>query len=256
MTIFMKPANPYSDEILNQAFAGELDPKMSLEKYRHVAFIFSVLQNSLAILTDLKSRKNYIYHGAISEHIGIGERMTSEISESIREESILNCIHPDDLKSKYEMELQLFHYIKNKPPQERLNYYLAMKVRVKEKNHLYIPLELKVFYASSADSIQLVLYIYSFTSANYADQNTPGTIINSSNGETFSSVDFQIKNILSKREIEILKEIARGNASKEISDKLHISKNTVDRHRQNIIEKLRVKNSTEACHAATLMGII
>lgn len=252
----MKPANPYNNEILNQAFTGELDPKMSLEKYRHVAFIFSVLQNSIAILTDFRSRKNYIYHGALSEHIGIGKRMTSETSESIWEEGILKCIHPNDLKSKQAMELQLFHYIKNKPPQERLNYYLTMNVRVKGTNHLYIPLELKVFYASSVDSIQLVLYIYSFTSANHTDQNTAGTIINSINGETLSSADFHIKNILSKREIEILKEIARGSASKEISEKLYISKNTVDRHRQNILEKLSVKNSTEACHAATLMGII
>jgi DNA-binding CsgD family transcriptional regulator len=256
MTIFMTPDNPAINEILNQAFTSELDPKMSLEKYRHVAFIFSVLQNSTAILTDLKTKKNYIYHGALSVHLGIGERMTCEMSDSVWEESILKCIHPDDLRSKQMMELQLFHYIKNKPLEERLNYYLVMRIRVKAKNQLYIPLELKVFYASSVDSIQLVLCLYSFTSSNNTDQNISGTIINSSNGETLLSADFRFKEILSKREIEILKEIAKGSASKEISEKLFISKNTVDRHRQNIIAKLHVKNSTEACHAATLMGII
>ncbi|HEY8954802.1 response regulator transcription factor [Chitinophaga sp.] len=244
------------NEILNQAFTSELDPKMSLEKYRHVAFIFSVLQNSTAILTDLKARKNYIYHGALSAHLGIGEKMTCEMPDSIWEESILKCIHPDDLISKQTMELQLFHYIKNKAPEERLNYYLVMRVRAKAKDQSYFPLELKVFYASSADSIQLVLYIYSFTSPNSTDQNAPGTIINSGNGEVLLNTGFQLKKLLSKREIEILREIAKGSASKEISDKLYISKNTVDRHRQNIIEKLGVRNSTEACHAATLMGII
>ncbi|WP_353889166.1 LuxR C-terminal-related transcriptional regulator [uncultured Sphingobacterium sp.] len=32
--------------------------------------------------------------------------------------------------------------------------------------------------------------------------------------------------------------------------------NTVDRHRQNIMEKLRVKSALEACHIAGMMGII
>ncbi|MCF6402951.1 LuxR C-terminal-related transcriptional regulator [Chitinophaga filiformis] len=252
----MTTANPSLNDIFNQDFASELDPKMSLQKYMHVAFIFSVLQNSTAVLTDFKSRRNYTYHGALSAHLGIGEKMTSEMSDSVWEERILKCIHPDDLRSKQTMELQLFHYIKNKPQEERLNYYLVMRIRVMAKNKVYVPLELKIFYASSVDSIQLVLYIYSFTSPNNGDQTTPYTIINSSNGETLSGTDLRLKKILTKREIEVLKEIAKGSASKEISEKLYISKNTVDRHRQNIIEKLRVKNSTEACHAATLMGII
>lgn len=252
----MTPASSSINEILNQTFTSELDPKMSLEKYRHVAFIFSVLQNSTAVLTDLKSRKNYIYHGALSAYLGIGEKMTSETSDSIWEESMLQCIHPDDLRLKQTMELQLFHYIKNKPPEERLNYYLIMRIRVKAKDQLYIPLELKVFYASTVDSIQLAFYIYSFTGPHNTDQHAAGIIINSGNGETLSGTDLHFKHLLSRREIEVLKEIASGSASKEISEKLYISKNTVDRHRQNIIRKLRVRNSTEACHAAALMGII
>lgn len=252
----MTTATPSLNEIFNQAFNSELDPKMSLEKYMHVAFIFSVLQNSTAVLTDLKSRRNYIYHGALSAHLGIGERMTCEKSDVVWEESILKSIHPDDLRSKQLMELQLFHYIKKRPPEERLNYYLVMRIRAMGKDRLYMPLELKVFYASSIDSIQLVLCIYSFTSLNKGDHTTSGTIINSANGETLQSADLGFKNILTRREVEVLKEIAKGSASKEISTKLFISKNTVDRHRQNIIEKLCVRNSTEACHAASLMGII
>lgn len=84
----------------------------------------------------------------------------------------------------------------------------------------------------------------------------PGVIINSSNGSTYSSSDFKAKTILTKREIEILKEISKGRASKEISELFFISKNTVDRHRQNIMEKLHAKNFSEACVAGTLMGII
>jgi DNA-binding NarL/FixJ family response regulator len=38
--------------------------------------------------------------------------------------------------------------------------------------------------------------------------------------------------------------------SKEIASDLSISINTVNRHRQNILEKLHVDNSIEACRIA------
>ena len=49
---------------------------------------------------------------------------------------------------------------------------------------------------------------------------------------------------------------AGGKSSKMIADRLEISKHTVDRHRQNIIAKLRVNNTTEACHKAKRLGLI
>ncbi|TKG95743.1 response regulator transcription factor [Puteibacter caeruleilacunae] len=47
--------------------------------------------------------------------------------------------------------------------------------------------------------------------------------------------------ILSEREIEVLKKIALGYANKEIADLLYISINTVITHRKNITEKLGIK---------------
>ena len=61
---------------------------------------------------------------------------------------------------------------------------------------------------------------------------------------------------MTDREKEILYLIENGKMSKEISDILSISKNTVDRHRQNILEKLHVKNSLEACRLSKMMGIL
>ena len=50
------------------------------------------------------------------------------------------------------------------------------------------------------------------------------------------------KEILSSREIEILKMIANEMTNEEIAKKLEISKRTVDSHRQNILNKLQAKN--------------
>ncbi|MDE7409673.1 MAG: LuxR C-terminal-related transcriptional regulator, partial [Muribaculaceae bacterium] len=60
--------------------------------------------------------------------------------------------------------------------------------------------------------------------------------------------------IISKRERQILQLIASGMESMEIAAALNISKNTVSRHRQEILAKLQVKNSIEACRLASSMG--
>ncbi|UKB78688.1 MULTISPECIES: response regulator transcription factor [unclassified Chryseobacterium] len=52
-----------------------------------------------------------------------------------------------------------------------------------------------------------------------------------------------IKEPLTRREMEILKLICDGNSSKDISEKLFISINTVETHRKRILLKLNAKNS-------------
>ena len=62
--------------------------------------------------------------------------------------------------------------------------------------------------------------------------------------------------MLTRRETEILRMIDAGMMSLEIAEGLSISIHTVSRHRQNILDKLRVKNSIEACRIARELGLI
>lgn len=64
------------------------------------------------------------------------------------------------------------------------------------------------------------------------------------------------ENVLSQREREVLRLIDQGKLSKEIADQLSISINTVNRHRQNILEKLNVDHAIEACKVARAMGLL
>lgn len=61
---------------------------------------------------------------------------------------------------------------------------------------------------------------------------------------------------LTNREIEVLREIARGRANKEIAGALAISENTVKDHLKSILSKLHVAARTEAVTAAVQRGII
>lgn len=62
--------------------------------------------------------------------------------------------------------------------------------------------------------------------------------------------------ILSSRECEILKLLARGFSSREIAVQLHVSSHTVDTHRRNMIHKLEVRNSIELINVGKDMGLL
>ncbi len=55
----------------------------------------------------------------------------------------------------------------------------------------------------------------------------------------------KIKNKISDREKEVAKLIAQGHSTKSISEQLHISFNTVESHRKNLLHKLEAKNTAE-----------
>jgi DNA-binding NarL/FixJ family response regulator len=61
---------------------------------------------------------------------------------------------------------------------------------------------------------------------------------------------------LTKREVEVLKMIAQENTNDEISEILFIAKRTVDTHRQNLLHKLRAKNTAGLIKAAYELKVI
>lgn len=72
-----------------------------------------------------------------------------------------------------------------------------------------------------------------------------------SKGNMFFNVDYSKQNtskydqkpILTRRELEVLKEIAEGLTNQQVADKLFISITTVSTHRQNLMLKLEASNT-------------
>jgi DNA-binding NarL/FixJ family response regulator len=62
--------------------------------------------------------------------------------------------------------------------------------------------------------------------------------------------------LLTDRETEVLKLISQGLDSHDIAERLFISVNTVNNHRQKILSKTRTKNATQALLYAKKVGII
>lgn len=61
---------------------------------------------------------------------------------------------------------------------------------------------------------------------------------------------------LTPRELEVLREMAKGRANKEIAHTLAISENTVKDHLKHILGKLHVAARTEAVTAAVQRGLL
>lgn len=64
------------------------------------------------------------------------------------------------------------------------------------------------------------------------------------------------KNIFTRREKDILRALANGLSSSEISEMLRISKHTVDVHRKNILRKAEAKTTVEIVRLAFDRGWI
>jgi DNA-binding NarL/FixJ family response regulator len=61
---------------------------------------------------------------------------------------------------------------------------------------------------------------------------------------------------LTRRESEILALVAEGHTTREIADMLVISPRTVDRHRDNLLDKLNLRNRIELTRYAIRAGLI
>lgn len=250
----MDIAYKLNKELLAQPFADGSKHTRLLKESRQTARCYARTENALAVLSDMQTNQSYIYHSGLSDKLALGARGETQIVHSIWEEEIFVRIHPDDLSKKHSEELRFFHFLKNIPEEKRTDYYLATPIRMCDPAGTYYPILHRLFYIASQSngSIRLALCLYNLATDTFPKH----AIVDSAQGRTFEPETHDCRNLLSTREKEVLQLIARGMASKEIAAALSISVNTVNRHRQNILEKLRVQNSIEACRIAGALHLL
>jgi DNA-binding CsgD family transcriptional regulator len=221
----------------------------NLEHYRNIASQYAEIENAIAILSDLNTNRSYMYFGKFAKELNIEHSDTSSQIDSIWEDQILILLHPDDLKKKFLHELRFFHHFTKLPKKIRFDHYLISKIRMQNHFRNYIPVVHRMFYIADTNNntLRFALCLYNPMVIDFSGKCY---IVNSKNGQKVDLDSNSDTNILTKREKEILNLIDKGMMSKSISESLCISINTVNRHRQEILKKLQVKNSIEACRIA------
>lgn len=99
------------------------------------------------------------------------------------------------------------------------------------------------------------LGVKDFINKSVETQELLERIINVYRGN-YKKIDKYIADPLTKREIEVLKELIKGSSKKDIAKKLFISERTLYNHIANIYDKLRAKNIVEAYNKAMELGYI
>lgn len=239
-------------ETLNKTLLKKTSAKKSCrmdpQPYQHMAYSFSVAEHSVAVLSDMQLNRSYLFNSKTGTELGLEFGGNPAVIDSIWEEEILKKIHPDDKMRKYIHELKFFRLLETVKPEERSDFSVLSLIRMQDRNGDPRLVRHRMFYFYSTHNLKLrfALCLYNLVPDPPGNRMPVFSIINTVKGETVSEDTMIDNRILSKREIEVLKLIGDGCTSKEIAVVLCISINTVSRHRQNILEKLQVKNSVEA----------
>lgn len=119
----------------------------------------------------------------------------------------------------------------------------------------YLPVLHRIFYIPTPNNSTLWLALCLYNPMIW-DMSAKCVVVHATDG-TISELNKQHHTgLLSKREKEVLYFINKGLTSKEIAQRLSISIHTVSRHRQEILNKLKVKNSIEACRVGNYLNLL
>lgn len=240
-----------NQKLLQQEFSSTTGGEnLQLKKCQEIAQNFVDLENGIAVLSDLQNNKSYVYSGKLADALNIFQNENAQEIESIWEEELFAKLNAEDVLQKHLLELQFFQFIKTIPFEEHIDYCVVSRLRITDNTNQKALLHKMFYFTNPADkNVELALCLYHFDFLNASLHN--GMIINTANSSIIHQTEAGNTAFLSVREKEILKMIQDGKRSKEIAELLFISINTVNRHRQNILEKLRMGNMTEACVMAT-----
>lgn len=248
--------NIYSSQHLDR----EQLPASAVEMAKSMADTVVRVSDGCAVITDAACDRCHIYPGGFGMLMGFADspHLCIETGSSDEDEIYLR-IHPEDLVEKRMLEYEFFKTVNDLFPEDKLHYKAACRLRMKDNKGEYRLVEnsTQILHLSPAGKIWLILCCYNLSSAATFDRGIMPCIVNNHTGEVIRlTFDTKRQHVLTEREKEILRLIQEGKPSKQIAALLDISVHTVNRHRQNIIEKLSVGNSIEAVTAANAMKLL
>lgn len=236
-----------NNKLLHQDFCQEYDH--DIKPYLKIAAVYAATENAIAVFSDLKQNRSHIFYGGFGEYLDIASKGTYKCIDTIWEDEILSRILPEDLHRKQLDEIQFFDFVRHNG--KTSDHYMTNQLTMLKDDGSHVRVCHRIFYFSDGGAIRFALCLYT-----PSQDELSSAITDSVTGNTIQIQHIDTGNMLSPREKDVLRLIDEGMSSKEIASHLHISIYTVSRHRQNILEKLRAKNSSHACRTAKSLKLI
>ena len=174
-------------------------------------------------------------------------------------ENYLEKIHPDDIDLVSRIGAATMQHTHSNPNQNKDNVlYISFRIRNSNNEYLKVLSQSSVFETdnngqmiSSLIKVSDLSFIedgevvrYKFVAENLDQEAFKHKIYHSS------------KDLFTNRELDIIKEIAKGKSSQEIAESLEISKHTVATHRKKIMKKSRCHSAEELLKFCKKNGVL
>ena len=170
----------------------------------------------------------------------------TEYIEASQEIDIEKLVHPDDWEVVRRIDKKVWEFLNTLPEEEKLTYKYIYELRVLERGK-YVRMIYQMRILAFKEDNFLAMGIIDIAPEQSANTSVRFQIKNCLTDEIVPfAIESAADTLLTSREREVLALAKEGMFSKEISKKLNISIHTVNRHRQNILEKLQVDNMIEA----------
>lgn len=175
--------------------------------------------------------------------------------ETITAHFFLDQIHPEDQIYFLNFENKLYHFFRELPLDKIAKYKVRYDFRIKNNKGKYIRILHQLIIIQHDGNGNLFRSLGVHTDITYLkpEGNPILSFIGLEDEPSYIDVNVEnvfepTKEILTKREKEILKHLAEGKNSSQIATALSLSKLTVDTHRKNMLKK------TECCSTSSLVS--
>lgn len=246
------------DQILTAQHFEESELDYSIMD-QHVPFfnMLDKIDNSIITVFDLSKR----------EHIYISPKFETFLGYSVTDahetgtDYFNQMIHPEDFIFLTEAGVYFMEMGLNLPAEKIREFKLITTFRMKKADGAFIRVleQHSLLELDKSGNLWLALSVLDFSPDQDLETPAQSRLLNFNTGELYHFPPkelSQINELLTNREKEVLALLSKGFISKQIADKLFISVNTVNTHRQRIIEKLNVSNTAEAINHSLKIGIL
>lgn len=229
-------------EIAQHKKAGDLE--IEIELYKKMLDIFQVGDYYYLIFNLPEARVEFC-----SDSIA---RVLGYKAAEISLESIFEKIHPEDLPYFVDFESTVTEFFRQLPPDKVMKYKVRYDYRIRNSAGKYIRVLQQVVAAQSDEEGALLRTLVVHTDISHLKRDNKMVLsLIGLEGEP-SYIDVKplrkfapSKEVLTRRERDILHLLVQNKTSSEIAEALYISPNTVTTHRKNMLRKVKARSVLE-----------
>ncbi len=245
------------DSVLSQQdFGDEIPDYKTVENSIALLERMAEVENSSIAVFDLYKKEFVTIRSKYREYVNAD----LEAAQKYGPAYYISIMHPDDGPVVLDTYKKVFEFSFNLPVEERKDYKTIFNFRLGyQGKYFHFVQQIVTLELTQSGKIWLGLSLSDMLPENEKFEKVNRRVINLRNGKYYlfdADDNEKTWQNLSKRELEVLGLVSKGFISKEIADKLFISVNTVNNHRQNILEKIKATNTNEAIRYARNLGLL